>query len=66
MQKTILLTGASDGIGLETAKLLSAAGHRLLLHGRNEAKLNAVTESLSSIKAETLDKSPFTKGDTGA
>ena len=38
--KVILLTGASDGIGLETAKRLAALGHRLLLHGRSEAKLS--------------------------
>ena len=39
MSKTILITGATDGIGLETAKVLVARGHRLLIHGRNEAKL---------------------------
>lgn len=39
MGKTILITGATDGIGLETAKLLAAAGHKLLIHGRNADKL---------------------------
>jgi len=39
MRKTILLTGATDGIGLETAKMLVAGGHQVLLHGRNPAKL---------------------------
>ncbi|MCR9212092.1 MAG: SDR family NAD(P)-dependent oxidoreductase [Proteobacteria bacterium] len=39
MKKTILLTGATDGIGLEAAKLLMADGHRVLLHGRNPGKL---------------------------
>ncbi len=40
MKKTILLTGATDGIGLETAKMLAELGHKLLIHGRNETKLD--------------------------
>ncbi len=39
MARTILITGATDGIGLETAKRLSGEGHRVLLHGRSEKKL---------------------------
>jgi len=43
MSKTILITGATDGIGLETAKMIAPMGHQLLLHGRNPEKLaNAV------------------------
>ncbi|MEO0486664.1 MAG: SDR family NAD(P)-dependent oxidoreductase [Pseudomonadota bacterium] len=41
MTKTVLITGATDGIGLLTAKLLAADGHSVLLHGRSEAKLAA-------------------------
>lgn len=49
MKKTILLTGATDGIGLETARRLAAEGHTLLLHGRNTEKLEQVQEALAAI-----------------
>ncbi|MEL7522806.1 MAG: SDR family NAD(P)-dependent oxidoreductase, partial [Cyanobacteria bacterium J06553_1] len=39
MSKTILITGSTDGIGLETAKILRSAGHHVMLHGRNPTKL---------------------------
>tara|TARA_B100000683_G_scaffold273929_1_gene320735 strand:- start:6098 stop:6337 length:240 start_codon:yes stop_codon:yes gene_type:complete len=32
-QTSILFTGATDGIGPETAKMLVTAGHHVLLHG---------------------------------
>ena len=33
MHKTILITGSTDGIGLEAAKTLYSHGHHILLHG---------------------------------
>ena len=47
MKKTILVTGATDGIGLETVKALVSMGHNVLLHGRNQTKLENVIEELS-------------------
>lgn len=56
MTKTILLTGATDGIGLETAKRLVAEGHTLLVHGRSETKLADTAELLSRVRgAGTLE-----------
>ncbi len=49
MPKTILITGATDGIGLETADMLVSLGHNVLLHGRSQAKLERVVRALSAI-----------------
>jgi len=50
MQKTILITGSTDGIGLETARMLVSLGHNVLLHGRNPAKLEDVKKTLSVLQ----------------
>ncbi len=49
MPKTILITGSTDGIGLETAKMLVSLGRRVLPHGRNPAKLKEVETTLTSL-----------------
>ena len=46
MKKLILITGSTDGIGLEAAKKLSANGHEIILHGRNPEKLEAARQAL--------------------
>ena len=38
--KTILITGASSGIGLEFANQLNEFGAKLIITARNESKLN--------------------------
>jgi len=49
MPRTILVTGATDGIGLETAKMLVAQGHHVLIHGRNPEKLATTQKVLSEV-----------------
>jgi NAD(P)-dependent dehydrogenase (short-subunit alcohol dehydrogenase family) len=41
-----LVTGATDGLGLEVARRLAASGTRVLAHGRNEEKLGRVVAEL--------------------
>ncbi|MGD1822082.1 MAG: SDR family NAD(P)-dependent oxidoreductase [Pleomorphochaeta sp.] len=49
MVKTILVTGSTDGIGLETIKKLAKDGHYLLIHGRNANKLEKVKNIIEQI-----------------
>ena len=57
MQKTILITGATDGIGLETAKALTQQGHHVLIHGRNPAKVSKVLAALSRLSRSAIIES---------
>ena len=51
-QKCVVITGASDGIGLEAASLLAAQGHRVVMVGRTAAKLDAAA---ARVRAESPD-----------
>ena len=46
-QQTVLVTGATDGLGRELAGELAARGARVLLHGRDEDKAEAVRHDLA-------------------
>ncbi|MCK5575899.1 MAG: SDR family oxidoreductase [Sphingomonadales bacterium] len=45
--RTVLVTGASAGIGRAVAILMSQLGARVILNGRNEERLNTTLENLS-------------------
>ncbi len=45
-QKTALVTGATGGIGMETARELARRGYHVLLHGRTLTKATAAAELL--------------------
>jgi NADP-dependent 3-hydroxy acid dehydrogenase YdfG len=48
MNKTVLITGATSGFGEAMAYVFAAAGDRLILTGRNENKLAAISADLLS------------------
>lgn len=47
MQKTVLITGATSGIGLGCARKFAENGDRLILTGRNAEKLESIRKELS-------------------
>ena len=53
-KRTALVTGASRGIGKACAKVLAAAGHRVMLAARSADKLQEVADELKSGGAETF------------
>lgn len=55
--RTILITGATDGLGRVLASGLAAEGARLLLHGRDQARLEAAADEIA---AETGGARPLT------
>jgi NAD(P)-dependent dehydrogenase (short-subunit alcohol dehydrogenase family) len=44
--KTVLITGSTDGVGRHVARALGAAGAKVLLHGRDRARGEAVREAI--------------------
>jgi len=48
MSKTVLITGATSGIGYSTAELLAKNGFKLVLCGRRQERLDELEEKLSA------------------
>jgi retinol dehydrogenase 14 len=53
--KTVVITGATAGIGLESAQQIAAEDHRLLLVGRNPEKLERVAATVRAAGASDVD-----------
>ena len=51
--KTAFITGATEGIGLEFARLLANKGYNLILVARNESKLKSIADEFSSLGIKT-------------
>ncbi len=54
MMKTVLITGATSGIGLGCARKFAENGDRVILTGRNAEKLEAIKQELSAKGTEVL------------
>jgi NAD(P)-dependent dehydrogenase (short-subunit alcohol dehydrogenase family) len=54
-EQTILVTGATDGLGLAVAGRLADAGATVLAHGRDPARLDEVAAEIGSARAYRAD-----------
>jgi retinol dehydrogenase-12 len=52
---TVLVTGATNGIGLQTAKVLAGMGHSVLIHGRSDRKAEAALRAVRAAAREPSD-----------
>jgi 3-hydroxy acid dehydrogenase/malonic semialdehyde reductase len=48
MHKNVLITGATSGFGLATARIFAKNGHRLIITGRREERLNKLAVELKA------------------
>ena len=53
-QAIVLVTGSTDGIGRETARLLAAQGARVVVHGRNPTKAAEVAGELEALAERSM------------
>jgi retinol dehydrogenase-14 len=55
MQKTAIVTGGNSGIGLATARELVQRGWRVIITGRDEAKLRAAVDDIGGAEFRVAD-----------
>ncbi|MTT31142.1 SDR family NAD(P)-dependent oxidoreductase [Terrilactibacillus sp. BCM23-1] len=56
MNKTVLITGATSGIGYEFVKLFSKKGYHLVLVARNQKKLEEIKQTFHGIDITIISK----------
>src|ERR1700712_2401289 len=54
MSKTVVITGASSGIGAETAVTLAGRGYNVIPIGRSREKLDAVASRMKAAGQDTV------------
>lgn len=54
MKKTVLITGATSGIGLACARKFATNGDRLILTGRNARRLTEIKQELTDMGVEVI------------
>lgn len=65
-RRPVLVTGATGGLGRQTARALVARGCPVIIGGRNEAKLDACAEELERAGASSVDRFHADLSDLGA
>jgi len=60
-KQVVVITGASSGIGLVTARVAAKRGARLVLNARNEEALRQITEEINATGGEAV----YVAGDVG-
>ncbi len=54
-KRTILVTGATDGIGKVTAAALAKKGHDVVVHGRSNEKVEAAVRDVKAVRGVVFD-----------